>query len=234
MIFLWMAFTLGLTGSLHCMGMCGPLALGVCSKSANTSNQLISNILVYNIGRILTYFILGIIIGLFSHLIVIGGAQKIISIVAGAFLVFFALSSSNIDHLLTNNKLIKGVSNYTLKINTFVYKRFGIPNALVMGILNGLLPCGLVYLALAGALTTGSALSGGLFMLFFGLGTVPLLAVSVYFGNNLKKHFPTLYQKVLPTMTGILGIMMILRGILINMPLSLNFFDALKNPILCH
>ncbi|HMP29897.1 MAG TPA: sulfite exporter TauE/SafE family protein, partial [Saprospiraceae bacterium] len=86
----------------------------------------------------------------------------------------------------------------------------------------------------AGALTTGSAYSGSIFMLSFGLGTLPLLITTAYFGKSLKNKFPTLYQKVLPTMTAILGVFMIIRGIIINLPLSINFLEALTNPVLCH
>jgi sulfite exporter TauE/SafE len=234
MIFLWLAFTLGLTGSLHCMGMCGPLVVGACNRQTLDSTSLFLNILQYNFGRILTYMILGLLIGLFSHVVLLSGFQKIISISSGLILLLIALSTINIDTILTNNWFTNKLYKLTTRATTFFYRSFQKPNIILLGLLNGILPCGLVYVALAGALTTGNAFSGSMFMLFFGIGTVPLLMVSTYFGKSIKSKFPGLYQKVLPVMTAVLGVVMIVRGIIINMPISINFLEALANPILCH
>jgi sulfite exporter TauE/SafE len=233
MIFLWVAFTLGFTGSLHCMGMCGPLAFTMCSGNTKNSS-ILSNSILYHTGRIITYILLGSIIGMFSHLMLMSGVQKGISIISGMFLIALAIFSSSIDSSLSNNGFGRWMGKISGKLHSSLFQKMAKPPVIILGVLNGILPCGLVYVALTGATSSGNLLSGAVFMAFFGLGTLPLLLFSTYYSGKYSLRFPNIFQRLLPGITIILGLMMILRGFLINTPLTLNFADALRNPVLCH
>ena len=233
MIFLWVAFTLGFTGSLHCMGMCGPLSITMCSVNSQNNNMMPS-ILSYHAGRIITYSLLGGFIGLFSHLLLLSGFQKGISVLSGVLLIILALSTQNLDASLSNNSFGKWIGHLSGRLHKLVFSKSKKPNTAILGMLNGILPCGLVYIALAGALTSGNVWSGMMFMGAFGLGTLPLLFITTYYSGKISLRFPGLFQKILPGITIFLGLLMIMRGILIDTPLTLDFTDALKNPVLCH
>lgn len=233
MILLWVAFSLGLTGSLHCVGMCGPLAFTMSSKNSS-KEDILFNTIKYHGGRLMTYILMGSVIGTFSHLFLLSGFQKSVSIIGGVFLVLLAIFSTNLDTTLSNNIFGAWLGKISSSFHTLLYKKNSKPSVILLGMLNGILPCGLVYIALAGAATSGNWLSGSLFMGSFGLGTLPLLILSTYFSGKYSFRFPGLFQRVLPGITLIIGIMMIARGFLINTPLTLSFMDALRNPVMCH
>jgi sulfite exporter TauE/SafE len=89
---------------------------------------------------------------------------------------------------------------------------------LTIGFLNGFLPCGLVYMALFGAIAMGSAWQGSLYMVLFGLGTVPLMTTAIYFSGILKSSAKQRIQKLIPVFVIIIGMLFILRGLGLGIP----------------
>jgi len=157
--------------------MCGPIALAIPVKSNSTFSR-VASILLYNIGRILTYAILGGIFGFFGKGLFLMGMQQQISIILGLVIVISAIFTLLNRKLHFTDKLLKGK---LLKLQQGMAKylrKQGYANNFVLGFLNGLLPCGLVYFALAGAIDIGHVLSGVIFLIKLGVG---ILTVMVYF-----------------------------------------------------
>lgn len=229
----YIAFTLGLFGSLHCLGMCGPLAFALLPGIQDHKIQSLKRALGYNVGRILSYTTLGITVGILSGFINLSGFQKPISIAMGIIFIFLFLVSMDLEKLLFKSASYRNVfSKYTAFL-IFSLNRISSNNVVFMGILNGLVPCGLVYLALAGAVTAEGLLESGMFMFFFGLGTFPamfvlLLGVSMFDlkAKLMKYRFFSLLQLFL-------GCFLIYRSISIDLPANL---DLLWNigKVMCH
>lgn len=231
---LYIAFTLGLFGSLHCVGMCGPLAIAFCNRESNNKSQNVKSALAYNLGRTSTYALLGLFFGILGSFIFVSELQKIVSIILGALLVLSFLFSVDIDSSINNNSVVKKYYFNVKKFVSDIMSRSREYHPYQLGMANGLLPCGLVYLALAGALTTGSVLGGVTFMVLFGLGTLPMLfALTTGFGLfslSVRRRFRT----VLPFVTLCFGLFLIYRGLAVDLPSELNFWKSLRNPIMCH
>ncbi|MFM2207853.1 MAG: hypothetical protein RL213_1828 [Bacteroidota bacterium] len=164
------AFLVGFLGSFHCIGMCGPIALAL--PTGNLS--VLSGRLLYNTGRVFTYGILGALAGYLGHVIAYAGFQRDLSIVAGFLVLLFAVLPLVIHGFSPESALYR----YTGTVKSFFRKLFGNRGwraMLLIGMVNGLLPCGFVFLALAGAATSTSSADGLLYMLLFGAGTVPAM-----------------------------------------------------------
>jgi len=229
----YIAFTIGLFGSLHCIGMCGPLAIAFCNKPENNKYQNIGSAISYNLGRTITYSLLGLFFGLVSSFLYVAHLQKLLSISLGTILVITFLLSIDLDKVINKNSTIKKYHALIRSIISKVMTRSKQQPPIFLGLLNGLLPCGLVYLALAGALATGSIIGGMSFMLFFGLGTIPMLfALTTGLG-----FFPTKvrfqFRKILPYVTLCFGLFLIYRGVVVEFPAELDFWESLKNPVMC-
>lgn len=205
------AITLGLLGSFHCIGMCGPIAIALPLKNDSWFTRILGAGL-YNIGRSITYALLGAIFGLAGMGFKLGGLQQWVSIIMGAVMILSVIfpavfrKSEQIDAIISRlvGRLIKRFRKM-FSIRSY-YSLF------VIGILNGFLPCGLVYVAIAGAITTGTIPDGALYMFLFGLGTIPvMLSVSIV-GNILTTRFRNIIRKVIPVFIVLIGIIFILRG----------------------
>jgi len=211
--FLWAALTLGLAGSLHCVGMCGPiaLALGV-GRRVNTS--FVVGRVLYNLGRAISYSLMGLAFGLIGLGFAAAGLQRTLSIAAGTVMLLFLLLA-----LLGRTPgagLLGRVSQAVKKGLGKLLKRADGPDTLfAIGIVNGFLPCGLVYLALAGAAGTGHPLQGALFMAVFGLGTLPLMLVVSLAGSRLRTFFS---QRVVYGAGLALSALLIVRGLNLGIP----------------
>jgi len=215
---LYIAFTLGLMGSLHCLGMCGPLAIAFSGGYSNNKLRVISRSLQYNIGRAITYAVMGLLFGLIGSFVFFAQAQQAI----------------NIDSYLGRSSAINKWKNFVHKLISPMIKEVQSYPPFILGMVNGLLPCGLVYLALAGALTTGNIYSGGLFMFFFGLGTIPMLFGLVLGNQMISGSKRKTLTKVIPYVSLAFGVFLCYRGIVVDMPMELDFFEAMKNPVMCH
>jgi len=218
MTILFPALLLGLAGSLHCVGMCGPLLLALPLDTAGKW-KVLRQMLVYHGGRILTYAALGLLFGLLGKGIAIAGFQKIISISAGVFMLFMAIMAWRFERLVT---ALPGFGTFTKQVKTSIGNRMRhTPNGSLfsIGLLNGLLPCGMVYAALAGAIATIGSLEGAAFMVVFGLGTLPLLLmVSVFsrsFGTSIRKKIGFAQ----PILLGLVGLLLLQRGLHLDLAL---------------
>ncbi|MCO6501051.1 MAG: sulfite exporter TauE/SafE family protein [Vicingus serpentipes] len=211
------AFSIGLLGSFHCIGMCGPIAFALPSKSNAIFHRVISGI-TYNIGRITTYILLGVLFGALGQGISTASTQQAISILLG---VIFILSVLIPKSLLNKINPTKNIGYFINSIKATLGRLFNsssIPNLLLIGLLNGLLPCGLVYAAIGGAIATGDVVKGTSFMLFFGLGTLPMMFTAVILSNFITVNFRNKIKKIIPVFIVLLGCLFILRGLNLNIP----------------
>ena len=211
------AVILGLMGSLHCVGMCGPIAFMLPVDHSNNVKKF-GQIFIYHFGRLMAYGIIGLVFGLLGKGLSIFGAQQKLSIAIGVLMILIVLipfktfSKYNLSKPIY--KIISKVKNQLGK----ELKKKSPDTFLTIGFLNGFLPCGLVYMALFGAVAMGNALQGSLYMILFGLGTVPLMTAAIYFSNLLKGGIRQKVQKAIPVFVVIIGLLFILRGLGLGIP----------------
>lgn len=207
----------GFLGSFHCVGMCGPLALALPGADRDTIPMVISRV-VYNLGRVITYSSLGIAVGLLSKMVSISGFQQGLSISIG-ILILLGLTVSAFRQKLNEwksypSKLMKKATSPIKSL----FNKGTIGALFLIGLLNGLLPCGFVYMALVTALTTGTVVKSVIFMAGFGLGTIPaMLGVSLASGLislSLRRKL----KKLSPYFMAVVGILLILRGLNLAIP----------------
>lgn len=211
---LWTALVLGFLGSFHCIGMCGPIALAV---GGNRGQAFLLNKVIYNLGRSLTYAILGLLVGSLGFSLSLAGVQQGVSIAMGLLIVLLSLRYKRADRLLTMAAL-SGVVNW-IKSHLFRFIKTGSKLAFFStGLVNGLLPCGMVYMALVVALGMQSPLFGSLYMFFFGLGTIPLLLGLMISGSLLPTIRREQVQKAIPYLGILIGILMVIRGFGLGIP----------------
>lgn len=208
---------LGLASNLHCLGMCGPLAIALPVHQLNGTGKFFA-VLLYNAGRILTYSLLGGILGIVGAGFELIGLQQVLSIVAGIFILL-----SLIWPTLVHSKVSK--LGWLVKIHAFIKSMFsrllGKRTSLsfgLMGILNGFLPCGMIYMALAGALVFGNPYQSSGFMLFFGLGTLPVMVLVPMFKSLIQAKFPFTLKRIVPALATVSAILLILRGLNLGIP----------------
>jgi sulfite exporter TauE/SafE len=211
----YLAFFMGLFGSLHCVAMCGPLLLALPTVGENQWTKA-KNRLLYQIGRILTYGVIGLFIGFIGIGISMKGWQQVLSITTGGALILIALfhfiGTKNSSVLKIQQKLLAPLIK---QMGYWLHKPGG---SFMTGVLNGILPCGMVYMALATALNTGSAINGARFMVLFGLGTLPLLLLTAVAGNFIKSKIPFRLSAWLPFLFLVMGSWFILRGANLDIP----------------
>lgn len=208
--------TIGIIGSFHCIGMCGPLALSLpVNKEAHAWKQ-VAVIMAYNLGRVTTYFSLGILFGIIGKSFALVGYQQALSIGTGVLLLIVLLFGNK---LRTNIPFIAAFHRW-LKNRLFVLLRKPqrITVFFLIGVVNGLLPCGLVYLAIASAVTTGAAINGGVVMLGFGLGTIPLMVVLMVAGTFISVAFRSGIRRMVPYFAVLVACVLILRGLNLGIP----------------
>ena len=213
----------GLAGSFHCIGMCGPIALALPVGKLSFLQANISRLL-YNAGRILTYSILGALFGYFGKTLFVAGFQQQLSILIGILMICFILP----NQFLSWSPFQK-MTHFLM--NTFK-KVFPINSPLgfiFLGLLNGLLPCGFVYMALAGASATTTPTEGAIFMAFFGLGTAPMMFSIGFLPKFLTLNHRQKINKYLPIYTLILASFFIVRGMNLGIPYLSPKFEKTPN-----
>ena len=204
---LWTAFTLGLIGSLHCAGMCGPLALALPAAGDTTPGYVLGRV-AYNVGRIVTYCLLGIVFGLAGCTFLLAGLQRWTSIALGVALLLGLFASRK----LALSRPVTSVVNQLKSRMSVLLRRRSFAALAVLGLLNGLLPCGLVYVACAGAAATGGTLAGASYMTAFGAGTVPMMLTISLSGKLVPTSLRLKLVKTIPVCVFLLGTLLILRG----------------------
>lgn len=211
------AFTIGLVGSFHCIGMCGPIAFALPVKKNTPFYRIFSGV-IYNSGRILTYILFGVLFGTLGQGISTASTQQGISIALG---IVFILSVILPKSLINKINPTSTIGFYISKVKTALGKLLSsssTPNLFFIGLLNGLLPCGLVYAAIGGSIATGKTIDGALYMFAFGLGTLPMMFTAVLLSNFITIGFRNKIKKLIPVFVIILGCLFIIRGLNLNIP----------------
>ena len=207
------AFVLGLVGSLHCAGMCGPLALALPGSLMARFRFLLSRA-AYNLGRITTYCLLGMVFGALGQSLVLAGLQRWVSIVSGIALLAGLFTSSRLS---LASPVMKLANSLKARMAVLLRQR-SVASFALLGLCNGLLPCGLVYVACAGATSTGHMQTGLAYMAAFGAGTVPMM-LGISLAGRVVPAAPRLrLQKVVPAAVFLLAVLLIVRGLALGIP----------------
>ena len=210
---IWTAFILGLVGSLHCAGMCGPLALALPGAAASTARFALGRV-AYNLGRIVTYCALGTVFGLFGKTLLLAGVQRWVSISLGVVLIIGLFTSRK----LALWKPVTMLVNQLKARMSGLLRQRSLMSVGALGLLNGLLPCGLVYVSAAGATATGNILNGALYMAAFGAGTLPMMLAIGLGGKLVPLSFRLKLRGAIPVSVFLLGALLILRGMSLGIP----------------
>jgi len=203
------ALLLGFMGSFHCIGMCGPIALTLPVQHLSGGKK-IAGILLYNAGRITAYMCMGIIFGWLGKQFFLGGLQQWLSISLGILLLLTVFLKTRLQ-LFPQFSVVKKILGKLL-----LKQRFS--TLFSIGFFNGFLPCGLVYLGIAGALATGGILHGMLFMGAFGAGTLPAMMAVTWFSQLISIPFRQKIRQMVPVMISIMAVLLILRGLNLGIP----------------
>jgi sulfite exporter TauE/SafE len=224
---LYSALIFGLISSLHCIGMCGPIAMMLPVDRNNPAKKVIQ-IMIYHLGRLTAYASLGLVFGILGKGFYMAGIQQNISIIVGVMMITIAIVP---ERLFMKYNFSKPVYKIISKVKSSLGSQFKrkSPDALfTIGLLNGFLPCGMVYAALFGAIAMQDVTLGVSYMLLYGLGTIPMMSAVVYISNLLSTPFRSKIQKLIPVVTIIIGTLFILRGLGLDIayisPSNLNLF----------
>ncbi len=224
-------FLVGLLGSFHCIGMCGPIAIAL-----PKTNNLVFSRLLYNFGRVITYSMLGLLFGLLGSRLEMFGLQRIISISLGVLIILTVITPISYRIKLSNRlglyKLVGMLKMYFGKM----FKNHSNSSMLVIGMLNGLLPCGFVYIGITGAIAVGSTLNGMLFMTMFGLGTLPVMLGASLIGSVINLNIRQKLTRLLPAFSLILAAIFILRGLNLGIPYISPKLEhkTVNKEVICH
>lgn len=224
-------FLVGLLGSFHCIGMCGPIAIAL-----PKTNNLVLSRLLYNFGRVITYSMLGLLFGLLGSRLEMFGLQRIISISLGVLIILTVITPISYRIKISNKlglyKLVGILKMYFGKM----FKNHSNSSMLVIGILNGLLPCGFVYIGITGAIAMGNTLNGMLFMTMFGLGTLPVMLGASLIGSVINLNIRQKLTRLLPAFSLILAAIFILRGLNLGIPYISPKLEhkSVNKEVICH
>ena len=214
---LYTAFIFGLISSLHCIGMCGPIAL-MLPVDQNNSAKKASQILTYHLGRLVAYSSIGLFFGLVGKGLYIAGLQQKMSVVIGiAMILVVSIPEKSFAKYNFSKPVFKLISNVKQHLGA-QFKNKSYKSLFTIGLLNGYLPCGMVYVALFGAIAMQSASLGVLYMLLFGLGTVPMMSLVVYVNSFITVSFRNKVQRAIPYVAVAVGCLFILRGLGLGIP----------------
>ena len=214
---LYSAFIFGILGSFHCVGMCGPIAFMLPVSRDNAAKKFLQ-IFLYHFGRLLAYSIIGLAFGIVGKSLYLFGVQQQLSIAAGVLMIMaIILPKNKLQKYSFSSPIYRLISRIKSSLGAALKKKS--PDTfLTIGFLNGFLPCGLVYMAVFGALATGSIFEGSLYMLLFGMGTIPLMTTAVYFSGMLSGNLRNRVQKLIPVFVVLAGLMFIIRGLGLDIP----------------
>jgi sulfite exporter TauE/SafE len=213
MMELWTAFLLGMVGSAHCAGMCGPLALAL-PPTGPTRVLFLTGRVAYNVGRIVTYALLGAFFGLLGQSFALAGLQRWVSLAAGAVVLTSLLLS---PRFAASVPLARWVGWLKAPFGKLLQRR-ALSSLFGIGLLNGLLPCGLVYAACAGAVASGGLDTGIEYMVAFGMGTLPMMLAFSIVGQKLHLVFRFKLQRFIPASLALVGVLLVLRGMALGIP----------------
>lgn len=211
------AFLLGLISSLHCIGMCGPIAMMI-PVSQNNAEKKALQVITYHFGRIFSYAVIGAFFGIIGRGFYLAGIQQQISIFAGVAMIVMVVLPANI---FARYNFSKPMFRFISKLKSALGKQFSkssFKSIFSIGVLNGMLPCGMVYAAVFGALTMPGLQWSVLYMIVFGVGTIPLMSGVIFLRQLFPLPVRNKIQKIIPIGIVCLGILFILRGVGLGIP----------------
>jgi hypothetical protein len=211
------ALTLGLLGSMHCIGMCGPLVLAVPSTAQSRIVFLVERI-IYNVGRTVTYGVMGAVLGMIGKGIMLN-VQQDISIIIGVLILITVGIPLALRSRLEQFSPLKMVYQFVKEKFSMLLLKRGTAALFFLGMVNGLLPCGLVYTALIGATAVADVWKSSLFMIVFGIGTIPALVIISMTGRLLTVKYRSLLTRAIPYVSIMVAVILILRGLNLGIPL---------------
>lgn len=227
-------FIMGAVGSLHCIGMCGPLAMALPLGDRTSGGRLYGGML-YNLGRVLTYTWLGLVLGLAGGFLITPEIQSKVSITFGVAILVYLVLPSSVKRSMSQRS---GSNGFYQALRTQLGRLLSSPtnsSLLGIGMLNGLLPCGMIYIALTSSFLTGSILNGGLFMAAFGLGTVPAMLSAVFFGSYVSQQVRMRLRKTIPVFLACMAALLVLRGLNLGIPfISPSLPQEGGSEVICH
>lgn len=211
------ALVMGLVGNAHCLGMCGPIALALPVNGGSSGERLLK-ITVYNLGRLLVYGIIGTLFGLLGKGIQLIGLQQYLSITIGVLIILSVLLPMLVKKIYPANAKVflwvgKLKSHFARHFQKKSYR-----SLFTIGLLNGLLPCGLVYMAATASIISGSWYGGALYMVLFGVGTLPVMMALPYFGQYMSAAVRNRLKRLVPVFLIVFGILFIVRGANLGIP----------------
>lgn len=227
-------FIIGFLGSFHCAAMCGPIAIALPRGSGN----LVSGRILYNLGRVITYSVLGLVFGLLGSRIAMFGLQQTLTISLGALILLSVLLPKHYKQVIGDRSGFYRLFSKVKSSLSFLLQRHSLLSMLGIGLLNGLLPCGFVYIGITGATALGDPVKGMLFMTMFGAGTIPLMFGASLIGNVVNNRIRTKLVKLVPVFSLILAAIFIIRGLNLGIPyLSPKLNDkhsTAQEEVICH
>jgi len=227
-------FIIGLFGSFHCIGMCGPIALALPTGGGN----ILFGRILYNFGRILMYSALGFLFGLLGNRIALFGLQQILTISLGVIILTLALMPHKYKSVIISGTGFYKMFGIVKSSMASLLRKHNKLSLLGIGVVNGLLPCGFVYMGITGATALGDASKGMMFMAMFGLGTLPVMLGATMIGSFVNLKIRAKLVKMVPVFTVILAAIFIMRGLNLGIPyLSPKLADkmtSVKEEIICH
>lgn len=212
---LWTALVIGFFGSFHCVGMCGPIALAL-PGARQTGWHFVAGRLLYNFGRIVTYTLLGALFGILGRSLFVAGVQKGLSIVLGLIIIASVVLKSSLFSTFKKSTGIDRILEVLKNTIRRQFKRRALTTLFTIGLLNGLLPCGFVYMGLAASLTTGSIPGAAIFMAFFGLGTFPAMMLMAMAPGLISLELRQRISRLIPLLAILLGVYLIYRGMMMG------------------
>ena len=223
------ALIMGLTGSLHCVGMCSPLAMAV----GNMNTRAFLNRVIYNAGRIVTYGLLGLAIAGVGLAFPISKFQNLVSVLLGVILLLAGIGLLKVNIPILSSAI--GKLTFTLKkLFTRFLSRKNFGSVFLLGTLNGILPCGLVWIALTYSFTLQSAMEGFSFMILFGIGTLPVMLGFTSVITQLLQRFNFNFQRITSAMLILSGILLIVRVFIIHLPHQHSLQQGVVDIVLCN
>lgn len=210
-------FILGLAANLHCLGMCGPIALAIPLKRGSTG-QIFQGALAYNFGRIFTYSLLGMLVGTIGLSVTTIGFLQGMSIACGILLLLVAWHKW-FGNIFTRSFGLPTLQRWVGSRMGRLLKSNSSFKLAPLGMLNGLLPCGMVFAGLLNAILASNPWIGALSMLAFGLGTLPSMMAVAFAAQKIGQGARARFNQIVPYMLTVVGILIILRGMNLNIPL---------------
>lgn len=216
-MYIWGGLLIGLAGSFHCIGMCGPIVLATSVGNSSTF-RFLANRLIYNSGRVVSYMILGFVSGLVGTGARMAGMQRWLSIALGVAIILAVLLPSKYISRLFPGNIWNWLSS---RLRSLWGRLLGQQSAgamLLIGFLNGFLPCGLVYIAMASAAAAPSMSESILTMAMFGLGTVPVMLATAFLGGFISLKLRNTIQRLIPAAAILMATLLIVRGLSLGIP----------------